>query len=131
MAISVSVPKDLSKIKTKVALNLTKRQIICFGAGFVCAVPIFFLTKKTLGMETGLICCMAACVPFFLLGMYEKNGVPAEKLIFYMIRHNYIRPQIRKKCTDTKFDVEEKMEKTRKEIAILESKSANKKRRRT
>ena len=30
MAISVAVPKDLSGIKTKVALNLTKRQIICF-----------------------------------------------------------------------------------------------------
>ena len=30
MAISVQVPKDLSGIKTKVALNLTKRQIICF-----------------------------------------------------------------------------------------------------
>ena len=31
MAISVQVPKDLSGIKTKVALNLTKRQIICFS----------------------------------------------------------------------------------------------------
>lgn len=131
MAISVSVPKDLSKIKTKVAFNLTKRQIICFGAGILCAIPIFFMTKKTMGMETGLICCMAACVPFFILGMYEKNGVPAEKLIFYMIRHNYIRPQIRERSTDTKFDVKERMENTRKEIAILESKAANKKRRRT
>lgn len=26
----VPVPKDFSKIKTKLALNLTKRQIICF-----------------------------------------------------------------------------------------------------
>ena len=25
------VPKDLAKIKTKVAFNLTKRQLICFG----------------------------------------------------------------------------------------------------
>ena len=32
MAISVAVPKDLSGIKTKVAMNLTKRQLICFGA---------------------------------------------------------------------------------------------------
>ena len=31
MAISVSVPKDLSNIKTKVAFNLTKRQLVCFG----------------------------------------------------------------------------------------------------
>ena len=29
----VNVPNDLSKIKTKIAFNLTKRQLICFGAG--------------------------------------------------------------------------------------------------
>ena len=29
----VSVPKDLTKVKTKVAFNLTKRQLICFGSG--------------------------------------------------------------------------------------------------
>ncbi|MCE0642438.1 PrgI family protein, partial [Clostridioides difficile] len=27
----VPVPKDLSKVKTKVAFNLTKRQILCFS----------------------------------------------------------------------------------------------------
>ena len=27
----VPVPKDLNKIKTKLALNLTKRQLICFS----------------------------------------------------------------------------------------------------
>mgnify|MGYP000046107400 CR=1 FL=1 len=36
----VNVPNDLSKIKTKIAFNLTKRQLICFGIGNVkkCAV---------------------------------------------------------------------------------------------
>ena len=29
----VPVPKDLTKVKTKVALNLTARQLICFGGG--------------------------------------------------------------------------------------------------
>lgn len=37
----VPVPKDLTKIKTKVALNLTKRQIICFGAAAIVGVPLF------------------------------------------------------------------------------------------
>ena len=27
----VAVPKDLSKVKSKVAFNLTKRQLICFS----------------------------------------------------------------------------------------------------
>ena len=29
----VSVPKDLTKVKNKVAFNLTKRQLICIGIG--------------------------------------------------------------------------------------------------
>ena len=33
MASYISVPRDLSKVKTKVFMNLTKRQILCFGAG--------------------------------------------------------------------------------------------------
>ena len=28
----VPVPKDLSKIKTKLAFNLTKRQLVCFSS---------------------------------------------------------------------------------------------------
>ena len=45
----VQMPKDLTKVKTKVAFNLTKRQIICFGLAAVCAVPTYFLTRETIG----------------------------------------------------------------------------------
>ena len=36
----VPVPKDLSKIKTKVAFNLTKRQIICFAAALAMGLMV-------------------------------------------------------------------------------------------
>ena len=125
MAISVSVPKDLSKIKTKVALNLTKRQIICFGAGIAIAVPVFFLTKPVLGTEGSAIVCMACLFPFFLLGMYEKNGVPAEKLLYYSIRRKVIGPEIRPRINRTRFEEEENRKKVRKEIKALERKAAS------
>ncbi len=38
----VPVPKDLSKVKSKVFFNLTKRQIICFGGGTLVGIPLFF-----------------------------------------------------------------------------------------
>ena len=41
----VNVPKDLTKVKTKVLFNLTKRQLICFGSGALIGVPLFFLLK--------------------------------------------------------------------------------------
>ena len=39
----VTVPKDLSKIKTKVFFGLTKRQLICFTPAVLLGVPLFFL----------------------------------------------------------------------------------------
>ena len=38
-------PKDLTAVKSKVFLNLTKRQLICFGGGALIGVPLFFLLK--------------------------------------------------------------------------------------
>ena len=47
----VSVPKDLTKVKNKVAFNLTKRQIICIGIGAAIGIPFYFLTRGILGMS--------------------------------------------------------------------------------
>ena len=56
MASYISVPRDLSKVKTKVFMNLTKRQILCFGAGALIGVPVFFLLKSS-GNLTLSVCC--------------------------------------------------------------------------
>ena len=41
----VSVPKDLTKVKNKIILNLTKRQLICLGIAAAVGLPFYFLTK--------------------------------------------------------------------------------------
>lgn len=129
MALSVGVPRDLSKIKTKVALNLTARQLICFGAGLVVAIPSFFFFKKFLGMEPAALCCMILCIPFFFIGMYEKNSLPAEKILYFAFRAKYIRPEIRPKKIITKKESKERIINVRKEIEELESKAERKGRR--
>ena len=35
----ISVPRDLTKVKSKVMFNLTKRQLICFGVAALIGVP--------------------------------------------------------------------------------------------
>ena len=45
----VPVPKDLSKIKTKLAFNLTKRQLICFSAAAVIGLPAYLFTREHIG----------------------------------------------------------------------------------
>ena len=45
----VNVPNDLSKIKTKIAFNLTKRQLICFGGAALVGVPVYLLSRSSIG----------------------------------------------------------------------------------
>ena len=46
MAAYIPVPRDLTRVKTKVFLNLTKRQLICFGLAALIGVPSFFFIKS-------------------------------------------------------------------------------------
>ena len=88
----VPVPKDLTKVKTKVAFNLTKRQLVCFGGGALLGVPLFFLLRGSAGNSTAALCMMFVMLPFFLLAMYEKHGQPLKKIVGNLIRVMVIRP---------------------------------------
>lgn len=70
----VTVPKDLSRVKTKVLFNLTKRQLVCFGGGALIGVPLFFLLKGQAGTSVAALCMVLVMLPFFLLGVYEKTA---------------------------------------------------------
>ena len=67
MASYISVPRDLSKVKTKVFMNLTKRQILCFGAGALIGVPVFFLLKSSGNLSLAALGMMAVMLPLFFL----------------------------------------------------------------
>ncbi len=79
----VPVPKDLTAVKTKVLFNLTKRQLICFSGGALVGVPLFFLLKGPAGFSAGAasLCMVLVMLPFFLMAVYEKNGLPMEKIV--------------------------------------------------
>ena len=68
----VPVPKDLTQVKTKVALNLTKRQLIFFSVAAILLVTVM--------------------LPFFFMAMYEKDGLPFEKVMGNIIRQKFINP---------------------------------------
>ena len=91
----VPVPKDLTKVKTKVAFNLTKRQLICFTGGALIGVPLFFLLRGPVGSSAAAMCMMLVMLPFFMLAMYEKHGQPLEKIVGNIIRVTVIRPKQR------------------------------------
>lgn len=91
----VPVPKDLSRVKTKVLFNLTKRQLVCFGGGALLGVPAFFLLKSATGVSTAALVMVIIMLPFFLLAMYERNGQPMEKVVGNIVRVMFLRPKKR------------------------------------
>ena len=95
MAAYISVPRDLTKVKSKVAFNLTKRQLVCFGTAALIGVPLFFVLRDSGGNTAATLGMMAVMLPAFFLGMYEKNGQPLEKLLSYYVQSRFVRPKIR------------------------------------
>jgi len=91
----VPVPKDLSKVKTKVALNLTRRQLISFSLGGLVGFVIYSNTKKLVPSDIALLIMMAGVLPFFFLGVYEKDGLTFEKLIKYYYESKIRNPEVR------------------------------------
>ena len=99
----VQVPKDLTKVKTKFLLNLTKRQCLCFGLAAIVGVPFYIFTKDVLGQTFSATLMILLMLPFFFFAMYEKDGRPLEVLIKNIIIAKFIRPGIRPYKTENMY----------------------------
>jgi len=88
----VPVPKDLSRVKTKIILNLTKRQIICFSAAALVGIPIYLVTRGVVGNEGAVLLMIGLMLPFFFVAMYERDGLPAEKVLRNIVRSRFAWP---------------------------------------
>ena len=95
MSSYTNIPKDLNKIKSKAALNMTIRQLICFGTAAITGIPTYLLTRGAIGNTAAVLIMMVIMSPLFLLAMYEKDGLPAEKLVRNYIRTRLFWPGIR------------------------------------
>lgn len=112
----VPVPKDLTKVKTKVLFNLTKRQLLCFGGGALLGIPLFFLLKGSAGTSVAAMCMILIMLPFFLLALYEKQGQPLEKILGNIIKVTVIRPKQRPYRTANFYSLLERQAKLDKEV---------------
>lgn len=121
----VTVPKDLTKIKSKVLFGLTKRQLACFSPAVLIGVPLFFLLKSSAGNSAAAFCMILVMLPFFLLGMYERNGEPLEVIAKHFIRTKFLLPKERPYQTNNFYAVLMRQNRLEKEVkAIVKSKKS-------
>lgn len=124
----VPIPKDLNNVKTKFALGLTKRQLVCFGAGAAIGLPLFFLSKSVIPTSAAAFLMILVMLPAFMLAMYEKHGQPLEKVVKNIIETKFIRPKVRPYQTDNLYAAAARQAQLYKEVkAIVTGKKAARK----
>ena len=119
----VTIPKDLTKVKSKVLFGLTRRQLICFGAAVLVGVPLFFLLKDAVDSSTATLCMILVMLPFFLFAMYERHGQPLEVIIGQMIQTMFVRPKERPYQTHNFYTAVQQQIKLEKEVRAVVQKS--------
>ena len=96
MAAYISVPRDLTRVKSKILFGLTKRQIVCFGTGALIGVPVYFFVRAAGNLSLAAIVMIVVMLPFFFFGLYERNGQPPEVVTrqFYQIGRASCRERV-------------------------------------
>ena len=118
----VTVPKDLNRVKTKLALNLTRRQLICFSAAGLVGIPLYLLTRNALGNDLAALLMVMVMLPLFAFALYEKDGMPLEAFIENYIRVRFLYPRIRPYQTENFYRLIQKEINHRKEMRISAAK---------
>ena len=95
MAAYISVPRDLTRVKSKVLFGLTKRQLICFGTGALIGVPVYFFVRAAGNLSLAALAMIVVMLPFFFLGLYERNGQPPEVVARQFYQARFVRPNVR------------------------------------
>ena len=119
----VTIPKDLTKVKSKVLFGLTRRQLICFGAAVLVGVPLFFLLKDAVDSSTATLCMILVMLPFFLFAMYERHGQPLEVIIGQMVQTMFVRPKERPYQTHNFYTAVQQLINLEKEVRAVVQKS--------
>ena len=84
------------------------------------------LTKAGLGTDVAATLMIIVMLPFFFLAMYERDGFPAEKILYFMIRQKMLTPGIRPFKSENLYEQLEEREKIKKEVRYLEEKAFKK-----
>ena len=119
MALQIDVPPDLLELEPKVAFGLTKRQLICFGGGALCGLPLFFLLKGVIGSSAASMLMMAAMSPWFLMAMYKKNGLHLEQIIQLYYQYRFVRPRKRPYISENVYDLIDQQIQINKEVHAI------------
>ena len=122
----VTVPKDFTKVKSKVVFGLTKRQLLCFGGALLVGIPLFLLIRGRVPTSAAALLMVFAMLPGLLLALYERHGQPLEVIAGQMIQAIFLRPKERPYQTNNLYAALMRQHQLEKEVkAIVKNRKEN------
>jgi len=117
----VAIHKDLTAVKQKFILGLTKRQAICFSGAAAMGLPLFFFLREVIPTSAATFLMVLVMLPWFLFAMYERHGMPLEKFLRCIISVKITRPKIRTYQTNNLYSAAERQIQLYKEVQSIVS----------
>ena len=115
-------PMTYPKSKPKWPLTLPNASLSVSAVRRLC-IPAYLLARGSIGNTGAMFAMLVVMLPAFLLAMYEKDGLPFEKVVKNIIRARYLRPGVRPYQTQNIYAPFTGRGGVRKEDAIAESKT--------
>ena len=123
----VPIPKDLKKVKTKVAFNLTRRQLIGFTLAGLVGIPVYLFMRKFMPNDIAILFLIVSTLPIFFVTLFEKDGLTFEKYFKHIYLHKFYQPQkrVRKEVylEQEKKNTADKLRKKSKNLSTKQEKS--------
>ena len=90
-------------------------------------MPLFFLTKNSVGPSIATALMIIIMLPFFMFAMFERHGQPLEVLLKQFWQARFVRPRKRIYQTDNFYAAIEQDIRTKREVnRILHGKNKRK-----
>ena len=119
----VTVPKDLTHVKSKVLFGLTKRQLVCFGGALLTGGPLYFLARNYLSNSAAALLMIFAMLPGLLFALFERHGQPLEVIAGQIVQAMFIRPKERPYQTNNFYAAIERQNQVEKEVRKIVQKN--------
>ncbi|MFR0845752.1 MAG: PrgI family protein [Oscillospiraceae bacterium] len=119
----VTVPKDFTRVKSKVVFGLTKRQLICFGGALLVGVPLFFLLRGRVPTSAAALIMVFAMLPGLLLALYERHGQPLEVVVWQIVQCCFTQPKERPYQTNNAYSALVRQRQMEKEVNAIVQKA--------
>ena len=89
----IKINKEIRDYTENIFFGLSLRQFVCSALACIVAIGLYFLSSKFLGTEGISWICILGASPFAILGFFKYNGLPAEKILFCIIKSEILTPK--------------------------------------